>query len=448
MRTAAIVGVLAFLGYWSTLAAPLSGDATTHLYLAHSFLVDGDADLLEFAGAAGPFVFNSLEAPGGLYSPYVPGNALLFIPFELGALAAGIAPLSIAHVAVLAKLAASLAVAASVAIVYLTLRRLARERVALFLTFAYAFGSEAFAGASQRYWQHGPTLLVLAAALFLVVRGAGTRAGGARSGLLVGLAVLIRPVSAILGLALFAFLLHRRPVAVPRFILWSLGPLVFLAIYDARLLGSPFRLPGGPVEFGSPLTGLAGLLISPSRGLLVYTPCLAVALGALAASWRWRGDDRVWLLRYGSLATLATSVLFGWYVDWIGGWGYGNRYLNDLLPLYLVAIAIAWERWLTGVWSRRLFSVAVGWGVLLQAAGAGLYYFTWNGRHWDSTPDIASTPWRVWSWTEAQWQWVLARLVLDPAPALVIEALVLLACVVVYARLARKSATAADRVKT
>ena len=439
MRTAAIVGALAFLAYWSTLQAPLSGDATTHLYLAHSFLVDGDADLSEFAAATGPFVFNFRDAPGGLYSVYFPGNALLFTPFELAALAFGVAPMSIAQVAVLAKLASSLAVAASVALLYLTLRRVARERVALFLTFTYSFASAAFGEASQRYLQHGPTLLLLSATLYLLVRGEGARTGGASSGLFVALGVLVRPQTVLVGLAIAAFLAHRRRAALPRFLFWALGPLAFLFIYDARVFGSPLRIPGDPFPFGSPLSGILGLLISPSRGLLVYGPFLVVALAALAASWRWPASDRVWLLRYGSLAALSTILLFGWYADWIGGWGYGNRYLNDLLPLDLFAIAVAWERWLGRAWARGLFAVAVGWGLLLEAAGAGLYYFTWNGRHWDSTPDIAATPERVWSWTEAQWQWVFARLILDPPPAIAIEAVVVVICITVYVVLARRS---------
>jgi hypothetical protein len=440
MRRAVLLGGLALLAAWSTLQAPLSGDATTHLYLAHSFLVDGDADLSEFADAPQPFVFNALPASGGLYSPYLPGNALLFVPFELAAVLAGIAPVSFLHVAVLAKLAASLAVAGSVALVYRTLRLVARERVALFLTFAYSFGSAALASASQRYWQHGPTLLLVAAVLYVLVRGRGSAAGGARSGLLVGLAVLVRPMSALFGLAVLAFLAHRRRAAVPRFLLWGLPPLAFLVVYDWWILGSPLRLPGEAVTFGLPFEGVLGLLVSPSRGLFVYAPYLSVAFVALAAAWRHPADDLGWLVRYGALGAAATVLLFGSYSEWIGGWGYGNRYLSDLLPLYLLAIAAVWDRWLAGTWARRAFAVAVGWAVLLAGAGAGLYYTTWEGRHWDATPDIGATPWRVWSWTDAQWEWVLARLVLAPPAQLVLEAVTLAGCALVYVRLARRAA--------
>jgi hypothetical protein len=216
--------------------------------------------------------------------------------------------------------------------------------------------------------------------------------------------------------------------------------MVFLAIYDLRVFGSPFRLPGETVEFGSPLDGTVGLLVSPSRGLLVYTPFVIVSLAALIASWRWRDGDLIWLLRFGSLATAASLLFFGWYADWIGGWSYGNRYLNDLLPLYMLATAVAWPRWLTRPWPRRAFAVAVGWGVLISSAGAGLYYYLWNGTHWDVTPDIAATPWRVWSWTDAQWQWVVARLILDPPATIAIEALVLGGSTVAYVLAARRFA--------
>ncbi len=434
MRSAALAGLIAFVAFWSTLQAPVSGDATTHVYLADSFLRDGDADLVEFAAAPEPLVFNSISFAGHVYSPYVPGNAALFVPFALLAAVAGLPAESLAVAGGLAKLAASAIEAFAVACVYAALRQVTAPRAAAFLTFAYALGTMALSVASQLFWQHAPTQALVALALLLLLRQ-----DGARAGLPLGFALLVRPQTGIVVLALAAFVAHRRRAALPRFVAWGVATLPFLAVYDAALFGSPFQLPASQVPLVADLTGVAGLLVSPSRGLLVYSPFLLAALVALAASWRWwPTDDRVWLMRYGALAFVASLLFFGAYTDWEGGWTFGNRYLTDILPIYLLALGMAWERGLFArALARRLFAAAVGWSVLLQAAGAGLYYFYWNGFHWDASPPGDQLASRVWSWGDTQWAWVLRRLVNDPGPAIFLEAAILCACGVAFARLGR-----------
>ena len=55
----------------------------------------------------------------------------------------------------------------------------------------------------------------------------------------------------------------------------------------------------------------------------------------------------------------------------------------------------------------------------INFAGAGWYYFFWNGYHWDVTPSIDLTSYRVWDWSDPQWWFVVRRMFEDPGWTLV-----------------------------
>lgn len=441
LRWPLVVSVLAFVGYWSPLDVPTSGDASSHVYLAYSFIRDGDAEIGDCLDQPPQAQCLLWSFGGHRYAPYLPGNALLLVPAVLIANALGVVPPSSAALGGLAKLQASLLVSVSVGVVYIVLRRAVEGRAALLLTFAYAFGTFAFAIASQLLWEHAATLVLISLSLALAL---GPARCAHRSGLAVGLAVLVRPQNALFGLGLLVFLWLRRRYAVPGFLAWGIPAAAFLFTFDLIALGSPWAITRVWLPGSDPLEGAVGMLVSPSRGLFVYAPFLIVGVAALVAAWRERvtyGDlgDRAVLLRAMTLVLLANVVLFALHEEWWGGWAYGNRYLSDLAPVYVLAVAHAWDRWLGTAWRRAAFAGAVGWAVLLEALGAAYQYFYWDGRHWDATPDIGRTPERLWSWTEAQWEWMLFRLVNDPGPRIVVEALVLLAILVAFAVLGRRA---------
>lgn len=435
---ALLVGLLAFAAAWSTIHIPMSNDATTHVETAYSFLLQGNADIDEYVGVEPSLDASRMPIQGHWYAPYTSGDALLMTPAAAVALALGVGPLSTGIATVLPKLVASLFVMVSVALVFLLVRRLVDRRVALYLTFAYAFGTGAFA-AAQSYTEHPASLMLGAGSLLLALAGVPAGAGA-----LAGLAVIVRPANVFLLLGIMAFLTRDGWASARRFALWTLPAAAFQTTIGMVAHENAF-FTGGPVPVGSLAIGGIGLLISPSRGLLVYAPWLVVSLAALAASWRGRADRDRLLLRYGSLSFLGVWVLFGSYTDWWGGWTFGDRYLSDLSPLYALALADAWRRgWFARPLARAGLAVAIGWSVMLQTVGAGLYPYMWNGRHWDVTPNIDATPWRLWDWTDTQWQFVMRRLVTDPGPAMIVEGAFVIGVIACFALLsirARRGST-------
>src|SRR5439155_1091972 len=64
-----------------------------------------------------------------------------------------------------------------------------------------------------------------------------------------------------------------------------------LLAYNDLAFGSPLEQGYGVKTFATPIqTGLYGLLVSPSRGLFVYTPYVIFAFFALFRAWRWPGQ--------------------------------------------------------------------------------------------------------------------------------------------------------------
>jgi hypothetical protein len=303
--------------------------------------------------------------------------------------------------AVLEKLTASLVAALSVAAMYVLLGALTDRRLALVLSAAFAFGTSAWTTSSQALWQHGAGVLFILLALAVLARRPGSLA---LAGLFAGLAVAVRPGNVFFWLALL--LVHGRVYRRPRdtAVLALPGVLVggMVAAYNwvvfANLLGGYGRVHDA---FGGALAqGLAGLLVSPSRGLLVYTPFLLAGFAGLWMVCRDPGLRRSPVYATAALFLVCELVFLGWWQEWWGGWSYGPRLLTEAAAGLVVLAVPAAERLRTRPWARRGFAVAVAWSVGVQALGAAAYG-TPDG--WDATPvSVDQRPERLWDWRDAQ----------------------------------------------
>ena len=92
--------------------------------------------------------------------------------------------------------------------------------------------------------------------------------------------VISRPTNAVIvaPLAIVVALCFRRRLV--RFVLWSVPPIAFQLAYNWRYFGDPFRTQFPIIGSGlwnAPFAeGFAGILLSPARGLLVYSPVFAL----------------------------------------------------------------------------------------------------------------------------------------------------------------------------
>ena len=278
---------------------------------------------------------------------------------------------------VMEKLTASFIAALSAALLFLVLRRRADTRIALLLTAAYAFGTSTWVISSQALWQHGlAQLLIVGVMLFVTAPSTVPRTIAA--GLLCGLIVGNRPPDAVLAGALGAYAMFWAGRRAPLFAVAAAVPLALVLFYNITLVGAPgggYALLGDlsfmRTDVGWVRQGIAGLLVSPTRGLLVFSPFLLF----LALAWRHLPASRAerGLTLAMGLGVLA-QVLGYAMTDWRAGLSWGSRFLTDLTPMLiwmLVPVVVALRRH-----ARTGFAATVIVAVAIQAIGAFTYTST------------------------------------------------------------------------
>jgi hypothetical protein len=288
------------------------------------------------------------------------------------------------------KVVAAAAVAGSAVFVFLTALGSLGSLAAFLLALAYGLCTCVWSTSSQALWQHGPTELFLAMGTYLLLRP--QRPSPLLAGLAYSLAVACRPTSLLVFLvvAIFQGLRDRR--ALLRFCLGALPVGALLVIYGLVVFGHPFAAgqlgiapevalakTGNPGLWQTPLhIGLLGLLVSPGRGLLVYSPVAIFALWGAIRVWR---DPAFRDWRPLSVAVAALWVLSAKWFDWWGGWCYGYRPIVDSTTL-LAFLAIPVVPWIRARRSRWLLCAGLcGWSLGVQVLGVYCYDVTgWNGR--------------------------------------------------------------------
>lgn len=294
---------------------------------------------------------------------------------------------------IMEKATASVLAAVAVALMYVLLRRRAGRRAALLLAAVFAFGTTTWMISSQAMWQHGVGEILMIAAL-LVLTAPCTPARALAAGALCALMVANRPPDVILaaGFAVFAFFWAgwRRALLV---LAGGALPLALLLVYNLGMIGS---LAGGYLRQGSQLSGgahapagaaaqiaaalsaitgnrmasgLAGILFSPARGLLVFSPFLLfVPLGFRRTLVPARRDRELTLC-----LAVAAAVQVALYSkgDWRAGYSWGPRWLTDLVPLlvWMLPPALAGLRRA----GRATFAVLAAAAIVIEVVGAFWY---------------------------------------------------------------------------
>jgi hypothetical protein len=262
---------------------------------------------------------------------------------------------------------------------------------------------------SQAPWLHGSVAFFLTLSLLLLVPAPSARWRLAASGLAMAGAVCARPTSVVfaLPLALWAVAALRARS------LWLLVPAGavggLLLAYNWTVFGT---LAGGLAEIealghakhaveGSitdePLVSFAGTLLSPSRGLFVYTPWVVLALALLPRTWARVAKSGP--LRAVLLGLLPFFAIVGSYSVWWGGWSFGPRYWTEAMPLFgvLLGFSMAWAREHSRVWLAGL-GLSVGLSIGIQAVGAFYYPSSWN----EHPAPIDLNHHRLWDWKDTE----------------------------------------------
>jgi len=320
-----------------------------------------------------------------------------------------------------AVLTASVLTAWAVTLVYLALCRLVSPRLALITSLGLGLGTNFWPVVSRTLWQHETVAFGLALALWAwlkpvpEIRSRDIMWGG------IGLALAgaARPQVSILVATFLLWLIVRTNVrrAVPALaIVAGVSALVCATnlYWFGHVLGGAVQLEAvhpethgvpGPIS-ATPWTGAFGLLISPSRGLLIFSPIAIVALAGLRDTRREPSLSLVWLA-----AGLALQfVAYAFYAVWWGGHTYGPRYMIDLLVPLSVFGALGARRWAESRGLTIVGALLLAWSIVVAAAGAIVY----PNERWNTDPEsVDRNHARLWEIRDSQ---IVRTLTSAPSP--------------------------------
>lgn len=352
---------------------------------------------------------------GHLYYHLPPGSSVLSVPFVAALNLFGISAVNSdgtynyrGEVMIEAMLAALL-MALLASLFFYTARLMLPTKWSVLVALGGALGTQVYSTASRALWSHTWGILLLGIVILLLLR----HEIGKRSLSPVLLASLlswmyfVRPTFAvhIFAISIYLIIFHRRLFLryAATGALWLTGFLLYSWSHFGQLLPSYYR--AGRLEFDLFWVALAGNLISPSRGLLIYVPTVFLVIYLLVRYRRRLVCRRlVWL----SLIIIAGHlVVISGFSNWWGGHSFGPRFTTDLIPWFVLLGILGLSAGL-GWRDKRTTDSLVGWRVQL-ALGAALLllsifintlgatlYETWL---WNKQRDITE---RLWDWRQPQ----------------------------------------------
>jgi hypothetical protein len=382
--------------------------AARQLLLRHTLTLNHDVGAVpEYASRWG-FIQARDGTYRSIYSP-VPSilAAAIMWPFWRSGLVDVRAPLA---AQLIGKSTATLLVALAAVVCYVTAGYSLPRRKAVLLAIGLALGTGWWSAASQTLWQSESAVLGLALAVAGFVRLDDDPHGSRTRALLVcGLALALTSRSQLapaIGV-LLAGVWYRAPRLSAVIVTAGVAAAAAaLTAYNVRCFGNVFgALPlvielnrdvhGTAATFRPAVDGALGLLFSPSRGLLVFSPVVFVAFfgirDAVRAGVR---SPNAWCL----LAAIVQYLLYSTYAVWWGGHTYGPRYLLDILPLLVPLAAAALRHPHAWPWHAAAVA-ALAWSTAVAATGA----FVYPHEAWNTDPvDVDRYHERLWSIADSQ----------------------------------------------
>jgi hypothetical protein len=356
---------------------------------------------------------------GHLYYHLPPGSSILSTPFVAVFNLFGISAANPdgtydrrAEVIIEAQLAAVLMALLAVIFFY-TARLMLPVNWSIVVALGGALGTQVYSTASRALWSETWGILLLGIVIYLLLRSdtAKRKFNPILMASLLSWMYFVRPTFSvhILAVTVYLFIYHRQ-----LFLRYALTGAAWLAVFVfyswfhfGQLLPNYYR--ASRLQFDTFWVALAGNLISPSRGLLIYVPSLLFVAFLLVHYRAFLAHRRIiWL----SLAIIAGHlIVVSSFTHWWGGHSFGPRFTTGLVPWFVLLCILGVHAMLN--WrEQHVASARLSWrmqlvcGALLLLMSAFINtrgaasHATWL---WNMRPlEIDQHPERLWDWSQPQ----------------------------------------------
>ncbi len=377
-----------------------------------------------------PF-YQLVRTNGKILYTFPPGSSILSLPFVAALNLCGLratdrdSTFEARHEYQMQRIVAALLMAALVCVFMASAALLLTFRASLAITLVAAFGTPIWSSASRTMWSHTWEIVLAGCAVLMLLRVAEKRdrLHPVILATLMSWAYFVRPTGAIivLGVTIYVMFKHRSEFLVyaATGLIWLGGFMIYCWFTFGQLLPDYFRQ-GSSLHATNFGVGLAGVLISPSRGLFIFVPVAIIPIYLVIR--HWRGLWHKPLAVMAAAIVVANVLVVAGYVKWWGGYCIGPRLLTDTIPWLVMLTILGWKgredyRLCTPSESPprtadptlvaitallAVFSVAInGWGAN-----------SYQPRLWNVRLEVDKHPERLWDWRSPQF---LAGLI-PPAP--------------------------------
>ena len=321
---------------------------------------------------------------------------------------------------------ASLLMALLACIFFFTARLMLPTGWSVVVALGGALGTQVYSTASRALWSEtwGIFLLGLVVLLLLAHETGRHRFHPVLLASLLSWSYFVRPtfVLPILAITFYVLIFHR-----PFFLsyaltgaAWFSGFIYYSWSHFGKLLPSYYQ--ASRLQFDNFWIAVAGNLVSPARGLLVYVPVLFFVAYLLVRYRRRLTYPRlVWL----SLSIISAHlIIISAFPHWWGGHSFGPRLATGLVPWFVLLGILALDAMLKAATTQATTAGSLK-GRRIQLVSGGLLlvlslfintvgateHSTWL---WNQRPlDIDKHPERLWDWRQPQF---LAKLLPFPPP--------------------------------
>lgn len=202
---------------------------------------------------------------------------------------------------------------------------------------AFLFGAVAYLGSPL--WHYGRTLYVEALAAGLLICAYAAILRGFRyltAGLCIGAAILVRGEFFLIALPLLIEPLWRRDRVCSLCVWIPAAAAIGLKLLWNQRMRHGWTHNAELWEWGYPLEGIFGLLLSWQHGILLFAPVLILSVFCVRRWFREHQRDAILI----SAAVVSYWLLMGSSLQWWGGTCYSARLMIPVLPLMLVPMAL------------------------------------------------------------------------------------------------------------
>jgi len=394
-----------------------SSDSQWTLYVAGSLVGEGNTSLNEYSQFIPNHDYRVFEQNDNIYYFFPIGTPLLITPAVV--ILNLLFPLKYSidfttylqnnppnHFTDLIEkwLASFIAILAGIAF-FVFIKQQSNDDMAFFLTFIFLLSTAMYSTSSRALWQHGPTVLLLNLTFILLRLDQSNKVIRlVLAGFFLALSFIVRPTNAIAILFIGLYVLwNYRISSFPYFITQGISLFIFFLVNlrEFNFFLPPYYMPQRLQGSSTFWQALAGNLISPSRGLLVYSPIFIFSFFGIFLLFRKKNLKLTQLSTYFILILFVHWIAVSSFRPWYGGWSIGYRFFADMTPIltYLLMPVIQFTIDKKNVLLKNLLVFTTILGVLIN----GWCSISPEPMKWNKTPIIISkSQERLWDWHDPQ----------------------------------------------